>query len=165
VAGRQRPPGRFESGCGHARRGHEVDVERQTRTDVEQPVHTVRAEHVGDLVRIGDHRRGAEWQHEARELVHEQLRRLEMHVRVDEAGDDIAAGRIENLGPVVLAEAGDVAVADRYVDVEPLAGEPGPGATAAEDAVGRLVAASYGNATREAIHRASLARPATASLA
>ena len=43
------------------------------------------AEHVRDLVRVGDDGRRPERQHEARELVDEQLHRLEVHVRVDEA--------------------------------------------------------------------------------
>ena len=70
---------------GHARRRHEVDVERQPGRRVEQPVHAVGAEHVRDLVRVGDDGRRPERQHEPRELVDEQLRRLEVHVRVDEA--------------------------------------------------------------------------------
>ena len=91
------PARRLEARRGHARRGHEVDVERESAADVEQPVHAVGAEHVRDLVRVGDDGRRAERQHEPRELVDEQLRRLEVHVRVDEAGDDVAAGRVERL--------------------------------------------------------------------
>ena len=59
--------------------------------EVGEPVDAVRAEDVGDLVRVGDDGRGPEREDEARELVHEQLRRLEVHVRVDEAGDDVLA--------------------------------------------------------------------------
>ena len=99
----------------HARRRHEVDVERHVVADVDQPVHAVGAEHVRDLVRVGDDRRRAERQHEPRELVDEQLRRLEVHVRVDEAGHDPAAGRVDRLAPLVVAEPGDEAVDDRDV--------------------------------------------------
>ena len=91
VARRQLAPRRLELRGGHARRRHEPDVERDAVADVEQPVHAVGAEHVRDLVRVGDDRRRPERQHEARELVDEQLRRLEVHVRVDEPRDDVAA--------------------------------------------------------------------------
>ena len=77
----------------------------------------VRAEHVRDLVRVGDDGGRPEREDEPRELVHEQLRRLEVHVRVDEAGHDPAAGRVERLAAFVVAEAGDVAVGDRDVDL------------------------------------------------
>ena len=87
--------------------------------DVEQPVHAVGAEHVRDLVRVGDDGGRPERQHEPRELVDEQLRRLEVHVRVDEPGHDEAAGGVERLAALVVAEAGDVAVDDR--DVAPRA--------------------------------------------
>ena len=85
VARRQLAPRRLELRGGHARRRHEPDVERDAGADVEQPVHAVGAEHVRDLVRVGDDRGRPERQHEPRELVDEQLRRLEVHVRVDEA--------------------------------------------------------------------------------
>ena len=53
---------------------------------VEQPVDAVDAEHVRDLVRVGDDGGRPEREHEPRELVDEQLHRLEMHVGVDEPG-------------------------------------------------------------------------------
>jgi hypothetical protein len=64
---------------------------------VEQPVDAVGAEHVRDLVRVGDDGGRAERQHEPRELVDEQLRRLEVHVRVDEAGT--TSGRSRRASP------------------------------------------------------------------
>ena len=85
VARRQLAARRLELRRRHARRRHEVDVERDVVADVDQPVHAVGAEDVRDLVRVGDHRGRAERQHEPRELVDEQLRRLEVHVGVDEA--------------------------------------------------------------------------------
>ena len=54
VSRRERAPRRLELRRRHARRRHEEDVQRQVGTRVEQPVHAVRAEHVGDLVRVGD---------------------------------------------------------------------------------------------------------------
>ena len=68
---------------------------------VEQPVDAVRPEHVRDLVRVGDDRRRPERQHQPRELVDEQLHRLEVHVRVDEAGHHEAAVGLDDLGSLV----------------------------------------------------------------
>ncbi len=100
VAGRERAPRRLELRRRDGRGGHEEDVERDLVGQVCEPVHAVRAEHVGDLVRVGDDRRRAEGQDEPGELVHEQLRGLQVHVRVDEAGDDVAArARRASRGP------------------------------------------------------------------
>ena len=133
----------------HRRRSHEVHVERIAGRCVEQPVHAVRAEHVGDLVRVGDDRSRPERQHEARELVGEQLRRLEVDVRVDEPRHDVAARRVDDLGAVVLAEPCDPAVRHGDVDLEPLAREHREDAAAAHDHVRRLVAAGDGKASGE----------------
>ena len=140
VAGRERAARRLELRRRHARGGGEEDVERQVLADVDEPVDAVGAEHVRDLVRVGDDRGRAERQHEARELGREQLRGLEMHVRVDEPRHDVGAVRIERLGALVGAEPGDDAVADRDVDVEPFAREDAEDAAAADDEVGRFVA-------------------------
>ena len=69
VAGVSSRRGDSNGDAGHARRRHEVDVERQPFGRVDQPVHAVGAEHVRDLVRIGDDGRRPERQHEARERV------------------------------------------------------------------------------------------------
>ena len=100
-----------------------------------------RAEHVRDLVRVGDDGGRPERQHEPGELVDEELRRLEVHVGVDEPRDDEAAGGVERLAAVVVAEPGDRSVDDGDVDVEPLAREDGEHTAATHDEVGRLVAA------------------------
>ena len=62
-------------------------------------MHAVDAEDVRDLVRVGDDRRRSEREHEARELVDHELHGLEVHVRVDESGDDVAARGVERLRP------------------------------------------------------------------
>ena len=107
------------------------------------------AEHVRDLVRIDDDGGRAEREHQPRELVHEQLRRLEVHVRVDEPGHDKVTGRIQCLGPLVVTEPCDVAVDDRDVGLEPLAGEHREDAAAADDEVGRLAPAGDGETAGE----------------
>ena len=112
-------------------------------------MHAVGAEHVRDLVRVGDDRRRAERQHEPRELVHQQLRRLEVHVRVDEPRHDVAAARVERLGALVRAEARDVPVDDGHVGLEPLAREDREHPAAAHDQVGGLVAARDCEASRK----------------
>ena len=99
----------------------------------------VGAEDVRDLVRIGDDGGRPEREHEARELVDEELRRLEVHVRVDEAGDDEAARRVDRLATVVAADTGDDTVHDRDVRVEPFPGEAGENLATADDEIRRLV--------------------------
>ena len=125
VAGRERAARGLELRRGYARRGHEEHVQWELGARVEQPVDTVRAQHVCDLVRVGDHRRRPQRQHEAGELVGQELRRLEVQVGVDESRHDPAAGRVDRLGGLVLADPRDVAVADRDVALEPLAREAG----------------------------------------
>src|SRR5207248_9229903 len=137
------------------RRGHEVEVERQAVAGVEEPVDAVRAEHVRELVRVEDDRRRAEWEDEPGELVGEELRRLEVHVRVDEARDDEAAGRVEHVAPLVVAEPGDPAVDDRDPRLQPLAREDGQHTAAADDEIGGLVAAGDGEAAGEVDAHAS----------
>ena len=108
---------------------------------VEQPVDAVGAEHVRDLVRVGDDRGGAVGEHRAGELVDHQLRRLDVHVRVDEAGHEVAAARVDALSAGVAAEPRDAAVGDRDVDVEPLLREDREDARVLDHEVGLDVAA------------------------
>ena len=156
VAVVQRAPRRLEARRGHARRRHEVDVERQVGAEVEQPVHAVGAEHVRDLVRVRDDRGRAERQHEPGELVRQQLRRLEMQVRVDQPGHDESPAHVEGLAALVVAEAGDIAVDDGDARVEPLAREDREHAAAPKHEVGGLVAAGDGESAGEIGHWATI---------
>jgi hypothetical protein len=113
IAGQERAPRRLELRGGHAGRRHEEDVEREVVAQVREPVDAVRAEHVRDLVRVGDDGRRPQRQHELGELVDEELRRLEMHVRVDEARDEVLPGGVEQLPSLVVPGAGDEPVRDR----------------------------------------------------
>jgi hypothetical protein len=149
VAGRERPPRRLEAGGRHTRGRGEEDVERQVLAHVDEPVDTVGSENVRDLVRVGDDGRRPERQHEPRELGGKQLRGLEMHVCVDEPGDDVRAVRVERLGTVVLAEPGDYAVADGHVDLEPLACEDREHSATTDDEIRRLVPARHGETAGE----------------
>ena len=62
-------------------------------------MHAVDAENVRDLVRIGDDGGRPQRKHEPSELVDHELRRLEVDVRVDEAGHDEAAGCVQRSRP------------------------------------------------------------------
>ena len=79
-----------------------------------------------------------------------------MHVRVDEPGHDEPAAHIKCLSPLVVAEAGDEAVDDGDVGLEPLAREDREHAAAAKHEVGRLVAAGDGEAAGEIGHAATI---------
>ena len=113
----------------------------------------VDAEDVRDLVRVCDHRGRAERQHETGELVDEQLHRLEVHMRIDEAGDDPAAPGVEHLAALVLTESRHDAVGDRDVDVQPFAREDREHAASADDQIGGLVAACDCEASAQIHHR------------
>ena len=78
----------------------------------------VGAEHVCDLVRVGDDRGRPEGQNQPRECVGQELRRLEVHVGVDEARNDPTPGRVDDLLAVVVAQTRHVPVDDRDVDLE-----------------------------------------------
>ena len=112
-------------------------------------MHAVGAEHVCDLVRVGDDGRRPERQHEPGELARQEPRGLEVHVRVDEAGHDVPPGRVDALAAVVASEAGDPAVDHGHVALEPLAGEDREHPPARDDEIGRLVAAGDGDPARE----------------
>ena len=125
----------------------------------------VGAEHVGQLVRVADDGGRAAGDDDAGELGRQQLGGLDMHVRVDQAGDDEAAAGVHALAALVAADAGDPAAGDRHVAVEPLAREGAEHPPALDHEVRGGVAAGDGEQARAvAAHAASLAsvRPARA---
>ena len=73
-------------------------------------------------------------------------------------GHDEAAGRVDHLGAVVLADPGDHAVGDRDVGVEPLPREDAEDAAAADDGVGGLVSSGDRQTSREVDHGPSVTR-------
>ena len=156
VAQLEGPPRRLEGRGWDARRRHEEDLELEARRCVVEPVDAVRPEHVRDLVRVGHDRGRPERQDEARELVGKELRRLDVHVRVDEARDDVAPGGVDLLATPVRAEACDEAVDDRDVGLEPFAGEDGQHGAATHHEVGGLVPAGDCKTAREVLHRRTL---------
>jgi hypothetical protein len=110
-------------------------------------------------VRVDNDGGRAERENELGELVDEQLRRLEVHVRVHEAGDDVAVGGVELLGALVVAEARDVALDDCDVGLEPLAREDGEDPAAADDEIGRLVPTRHGQPSCEVGHANDITCP------
>jgi hypothetical protein len=148
----ERSARRLERRGGNARRRHEEHVELETRGRVQQPVHAVHSEDVRHLVRVSDDGRRSQREHEPRELVDHELHGLEVHVGVDEAGDDVLSRRIHDLGPVVRAEARDDAVDHRDVDLEPLACEDREHLPAPHDEIRRLVPATHREAALQRVH-------------
>ena len=73
-------------------------------------------------------------------------------------GNDEAAGRVDDLAALVVADPGDDPVRDRDVGVEPLAREDAEHAPAADDGVGRLVPTGDREPSRQVGHGASLTR-------
>ena len=71
----------------------------------------VRAEHVGELVRVADDGGRPARDDDAGELGGQQLGGLDVHVRVDQARDHEAAARVDALAAVVAPDAGDPPVA------------------------------------------------------
>ena len=116
-------------------------------------MHAVDAEHVRDLVGIGDDGGRAQREHEPGELVHHELDRLEVHVRVDESRDDVAPRRVERLAALVASDPCDDPVDDCDVRLQPLAREDREDASAAHDEVGRLVPAGDCETALQSLHR------------
>ena len=116
-------------------------------------MHAVDAEHVRDLVRIRHDGGRPQREHESRELVHHELHRLEVHVRVDEPGDDVAPGRVERLAALVASDPCDDPVDDCDVRLQPLAREDRQDASAPHDEVSGLVPAGDCETALQLLHR------------
>ena len=117
----------------------------------------VGAEHVRELVRIAHDRGRPARDDDARELRRQQLGRLDVDVRVDQAGDEMAPGRVDPLVALVRADARDPPARHGDVAVEPLAREGGEHPRAGHDQVGLGVAARDGEQVRPRAHATSLA--------
>ncbi len=68
-----------------------------------------------------------------------KLGRLDVHVGIDEAGHQKGARGIEPLATLISAEADDMTVLDRDVDVQPFLREHGQDVAAGQHNVRRLV--------------------------
>ena len=140
-------------GGGHAGGHHHEHAQPAVLGLVEHVADAVQAEHVGDLVRIGDHRGDAFGHHRRGKLPHTDHRTLDVDVRVDQAGGQVAAFQVNFAYSLVAgADAGDPRALDRHVSGVDLAGihvdEPG----IAQHQISRRVSARHAHQVIE-FHR------------
>ena len=150
----------------HAARGGDAERERQRRGHLGQRDDAGDAEHVGDLVRVGGDGGRPVREHGADELVDPQLRRLEVHVGVDEPRRQRGPADVDHLERVALAPPGDHAVGDRQRRVDPLARGGAEHPPAADQQVGGLVTPRYRDRScgrRRPGHREGANHPCAAS--
>ena len=83
--------GRFERRRRHARRRTEVELERHLRRVLEHVPHARHAQHVADLVRIAHRGHGAVHDRRPGELARHEHRAFDVHVGVDEPGQQISS--------------------------------------------------------------------------
>ncbi len=82
----------FEAGrARHAARHLHPDIDGQRHGFVMHEPHAAHSEHIGDLMRIDEHGRGAMRDHRAREFRHRQHAAFDMHMSVAKTGHEIAA--------------------------------------------------------------------------
>ncbi len=127
----------------HTGRGHDEDPQRQPLAGVEHVADAGDAQHVGDLVGIGDDGGGAARHDGPGELGHGHHARLDVDVGVDQAGADVGALQVERLTSLVVTEPGHAPFEDGDVGAVDLARphihEPG----VSEERVGRRIAARH----------------------
>ena len=144
VLQRERRARRLEGARRHGRRGEDEDVEWQALAGVDEPVHALGAERVGELVRIADDCRRTAGDEHARQLRDAQLAGLDVHVRVDEAGCQEAPAAVDPLTALVGADAGEAPVRNGDVALEPFARERAEHPRALDHGVRRLVTSCHG---------------------
>ena len=147
VGGEQLGPRALERGGRHAAAGAHAEGEGQPAGRLDQGGHAGDAEHVGHLVGIGRHGRRPQRQHGAHELVDPELGRLEVHVGVHQPGGHGRAVEVDHLGRLPRAPSGHHAVGHGQVGDHPLPGRGRQDPAAAQEQVGRLVAAGHGQDT------------------
>jgi len=86
----------------HARRDFDQDVVRQVGHAAQQHLHPLEPSHVGDLHRIGQQRRRAAGHDQPGEVLRDDERRIDVDVRVDEAGHGETPAAVEVLSGVVI---------------------------------------------------------------
>jgi hypothetical protein len=105
----------WSTGCAGGHLGEDVD--RLYQRLVMHHAHAFQTEHIGDLMRVGEHRGCAMGNHGAGEFSGGEHAALDMHVAIAQARDHVAVLRLDDLGvwPCavfrVRADKGDVACA------------------------------------------------------
>jgi hypothetical protein len=101
----------------HTRRGHEEKVEREVLTGLQQQVDAGHALHVADFVRIENQGAGPVRDNQAGKLGWHQERALQVHVGVEQAGDDGLPPHVNGFSrrPLVRSHPRDETVRDNDV--------------------------------------------------
>ncbi len=112
-----------------------------SRGAIEEELDALGAEHIGDLVRIADHRGDAIGQHAAVEFMRGDERGFDVQMRVDEAGHDDPAGNVD-LGCALIIRTGadDAVAADGDIGCDKFARHQIEEATALQHEVGWFAA-------------------------
>ena len=116
---------------------HVLDVERGILCGVDHVIQARQAADVDDLMRIGDDGGAAVGDKETADLLGRDVGRFDMDMAVDEAGGGIAAVRVDGLAALILADAGDLAVAEGDVARDDLAGTDVDDAAVFDDGICR----------------------------
>ncbi len=140
IGGEQLGARALEGRGGYAATGAHPKGERELAGRRDERGHTGDPEHVGHLVRVGGHGRRPQGQDSADELVDPQLRRLQVHVGVDEAGRHRGAVEVDHFDGVPGAPTGHHAIGNGQVGRHPLPGRGRQDPPAAEKQIGRLIA-------------------------
>ena len=104
--------GCFHHGRGHAGRQGDAQIHQRAARPFERVIETCRTEHVGDLVRIPHGGGHAVRQDAAIELGGTDERGFDVAMRVDQAGRDVAPGRVDLLHPAIVTAHADNAIPD-----------------------------------------------------
>ena len=127
---------------GNTTRGADGEGEREVVGGPRERQHPGYAEDVRDLVGICGDRRRAVGEDGAHKLVDPQLRRLEVHVRIDESRSQRGARNIDDFNRLASPPADDDPVRDREVGLDPFAGARDKDPASRDEQVGRLVSTS-----------------------
>ena len=136
-------PVRLEVRRGYARADHDAEIEPpgvHALRRIEEELDPGDAEDVGQLVRVAYRRRRSAREHGALEALGHEEGALEVHVRVDEAGDEMSATSVDRALSLQIRGADDNAVRDPHVPLAELAGEDVQPADVAENDVTGLQA-------------------------
>ena len=123
----------------HAGGGHHEHRHRRALGALEHEADALEPEHVGDLVRVGDHRRRAARHHRARELRRRHHGALDVDVGVEQTRGQVGAAEVD-VARRVGADADDAA-GDRDLGRVDLAGEDVDQLEVGEQELGGLGAA------------------------
>jgi len=133
VGGAQFRTGSLQGGRGNAGGHHEEEIHGKSARGAQHPADAVGAQHVRNLVGIGDDRRRPVGQRRPRQFRGRQHAAFDVEVPVDKAGTDKSARSIDDLASLVPAEADDPSAGNRNVGFEDLLGEDIEDAAAADD--------------------------------